>query len=189
VEGRRSNSPIWVPFIDGYDSSDNSRWLRAYNSNIVNQNSQAQGTEALFEERVIDMQESGDFVEGDTVSVRFRLFSDPLAVGWGWAIDNLRIQDSQVAVEDFLNQGDFTIYPNPVGKGILAIEAQFKQIVDQVTLKLSNINGQTIQQQSLSVSNQILRATFDVDSLPQGVYLLTMDLDGKEQITRRIIKQ
>ena len=29
---------------------------------------------------------------GDTILVRFRLFSDPYANGWGWAIDNLRIQ-------------------------------------------------------------------------------------------------
>jgi len=163
VEGRRSNSSEWLPFLDGYD----------------------------FEQRVIDMQESGDFVEGDTVLIRFRLFSDSFAVGWGWAIDNLRIQDSQiqVAVEDFINEQDFSVYPNPISKELLTIEAQFKQTVNEVVLKLSNIQGQTVQQQSYSAHNQALTASIDMQHLPKGIYLLTMTLDGTEQITRRIGKQ
>ena len=191
VEGRNSNSSEWLPFLDGYDSTDDPAWFNTYVNGIPQGsfNSLAAGTPNLFRNRTIDMQENGNFVEGDTVLIRFRLFSDPAAIGWGWAVDNLSIQDSPVAVEDFLNQQDFSIYPNPVGKGILAVEAQFKQTVDEATLKLSNINGQTIQQQSLEVNNQILRASFDVESLPKGVYLITMDLDGKEQITRRIVKQ
>jgi len=114
VEGRRSDSAEWIPFIDGYDSGDNPTWFNAYFSNIVGFNSLTEGSEDLLEERVIDMQESGDFVAGDTILVRFRLFSDPVAVGWGWAIDNLRIQDAAVAVEDFINEQDFSVYPNPV---------------------------------------------------------------------------
>ena len=125
----------------------------------------------------------------DTVLIRFRLFSDSFAVGWGWAIDNLRIQDSQVAVEDFINEQDFSVYPNPISKERLTVEAQFKQTVNEVDLKLSNIHLQTIQRQNFSVNNQALKASIDVQNLPKGVYLLTMTLDGTEQISRRIIKQ
>jgi len=189
VEGRRSNSAAWVPFLDGYDSKANAAWLNAYNSNIVGQNSQTLGTDRLFKERVIDMQASGNFVEGDTVLIRFRLFSDPFAVGWGWAIDNLRIQDSAVSIEEFIEEQDFTVYPNPISEGFLNIEARFKQTVNEVELKLSNIHGQTVKQQNFSNSNQELTTSVNVQHLPKGVYLLTMDLDGKEQITRRIIKQ
>jgi len=189
VEGRRSNSAEWKPFLDGYDAGANPSWFNAYISNLAGLNSLTVGSENLFEERVIDMQASGDFVEGDTVLIRFRLFSDGIAVGWGWAIDNLRIQDSQVAVEDFINEQDFSIYPNPVGKEILSVEAKFKQTVNEVVLKLSTIHGQTVQRQNFSVNNQILTATMDAQNLPKGVYLLTMTLDGKEQITRRIVKQ
>ncbi len=189
VEGRRSNSSAWVPFLDGYDSKANSAWLSAYNSDIVGQNSQTVGTDRLFKERVIDMQASGDFVEGDTVLIRFRLFSDPFAVGWGWAIDNLRIQDAPVSVEDFIAEQDFSVYPNPISEGLLNIAARFKQRVGEVVLKLSNIHGQTVKEQRLAVSNQELVTTIDVHNMPKGVYLLTMDLDGKEQITSRVVKQ
>jgi len=189
VEGRRSNSPEWIPFLDGYDSGASTAWFNAYISNLVGPNSQTPGSDNLFEQRVIDMQESGDFVAGDTVLIRFRLFSDSFAVGWGWAIDNLRIQDSQVAVEDFINEQDFSVYPNPIRKEVLTIKAQFKQAVNEVVLKLSNIHSQTIQRQNFSVNNQALKESIDMQNLPKGVYLLTMTLDGTEQITRRIVKQ
>jgi len=55
-------------------------------------------------------------------------------------------------------------------------------------LRISNINGQTVQQQSFSVNNQTLTESIDVQNLPKGIYLLTMTLDGTEQITRRIVK-
>ena len=189
VEGRRSNSAEWIPFLDGYDARANPAWFNTYISNILGPNSFAQGSENLFRERSINMQASGDFVEGDTVLIRFRLFSDAIAVGWGWAIDNLRIQDSPVAVEDFLNEQDFAVYPNPVSKEVLSIEAQFKQPVNEIVLMLSNIQGQTLQRQNYSLRNQVLTASMDMQSLPQGIYLMTMILDGTEQITRRIVKQ
>ena len=189
VECRSSNSAEWLPLLDGYDSSASPSWSNAYFSNIVGPNSLTQGSNDLFEERVIDMQSSGDFVEGDTVLIRFRLFSDANAVGWGWAIDNLRIQDAPVAVEDFITEQDFSVYPNPIAKERLTIEAQFKQAVNEVVLTLSNIHSQTVQRQNFSVQHQALNASVDVQNLPKGIYLLTMTLDGNEQITRRIIKQ
>ena len=189
VEGRRTDNSTWVPFLDGYDSKANAAWLNAYNSNIVGQNSQTLGTDRLFEGRIIDMQASGDFVEGDTVLIRFRLFSDPFAVGWGWAIDNLRIQDSAVSIEEFIEQQDLSVYPNPINDGVLTVEARFKQTVDNIGLKLSNIHGQTVHQQNFTIKNQELTTSLEVQNLSKGVYLLTMDLDGKEQITRRIVKQ
>ena len=92
-------------------------------------------------------------------------------------------------MEDFINEQDFSVYPNPVDKEILRVEAQFKQPVKELVLKLSTIHGQTVQRQNFSVNNQVLAASIDVQNLPKGIYLLTMTLDGTEQITRRITKQ
>jgi hypothetical protein len=39
------------------------------------------------------------FSGGQTILVRFRLFSDPSANRWGWAVDNLEIQDRITGVE------------------------------------------------------------------------------------------
>ena len=53
------------------------------------------------------------FSEGDTILIRFRLFSDPYAHGWGWAIDNLRIQFVVSAPLTVLSPGNIAVYPNP----------------------------------------------------------------------------
>ena len=188
VEGRKEDATEWIPFLDGYDCTANIDWFNAYGGRL-NGNSNAVGTSSLFKNRTINMQETGDFSEGDIVQIRFRLFSDPAAIGWGWAIDNLRIQDSAVSIEEFISEQDFAVYPNPIGEGFLNIAARFKQPVKEVGLNLSNIHGQIVKQQNFSINQQALSATIDVQNIPKGVYLFTMDLDGKEQITRRIVKQ
>lgn len=189
VEGRRTNSTVWQPFLDGYDSNADPTWRNTYNNSISGQNSTASGSPRLFRDRTIDMLENGNFVEGDTVLVRFRLFSDPFAVGWGWAIDNLRIQDTQVAIEEFVEEQDFLVYPNPIGEQFLTVEAKFKQAVQEVYLKLNNIHGQLLYQQAYPTQHQRFAQTIDMQNYPKGVYLLTMQLDNGDSISRRIVRQ
>jgi len=189
VEGRRTNSTIWQPFLNGYDSNADPSWRSTYNNSINQQNSTASGSPRLYRDRTINMLENGNFFEGDTVLVRFRLFSDPFAVGWGWAIDNLRIQDTQVAIEEFVEEQDFLVYPNPIGEQFLTVEAKFKQPVKDVNLQLSNIHGQLLYQQTHPTQNQRFAQTVDILNFPKGVYLLTMVLDSGDSISRRIVRQ
>jgi hypothetical protein len=90
VEGSKDGGITWVPVADGYDSRDKAEWLNQYNSTMAGQNSTAQGIPALYRTRNLDLLEKFD--PGQVVAIRFRLFSDPFAVGWGWSIDNLAIQ-------------------------------------------------------------------------------------------------
>ena len=53
----------------------------------------------MFKSREIDFDAMGYFQEGDTVKVRFRLYSDDLTVGWGWGIDDLYIQAEPPVVQ------------------------------------------------------------------------------------------
>ena len=188
VEGRQTNSTNWLPFLDGYDSRADPTWLTTYNSNIVQQNSRAVGSPRLFRDRTIDMLENGNFVAGDTVLVRFRLFSDPFAVGWGWAIDNLRIQDSPVSTEDFIEEGDLKIFPNPIGNQLLNIDAQFKKVVNEVELRLLDIHGRTISYQSFTPNSKAFREILSVSNLPKGIFLISLNLDGEGTILKRIVK-
>ncbi len=189
VEGRRLDETEWLPFLNGYDSRANAAWLSAYNSSTQGQDSNAAGTNSLFRDRTIDMQANGNFSEGDTVVVRFRLFSDPFAIGWGWAIDNLRIQDTQVAIEDFVDTQDFKVFPNPVSDQFLNINTTFKQVVDQVNVQIHSIHGQLLFQQAYAIQNQSFKESIPINNFPKGMLLLTVNLDNKEQLTRRIIKQ
>ncbi|MFZ6001154.1 MAG: T9SS type A sorting domain-containing protein, partial [Bacteroidota bacterium] len=90
VEGSIDGGVTWKPVADGYDSRDNNDWLTLYNSTIVDNSSTGVGNPSLYRTRTMDLLQK--FAAGDEVAIRFRLFSDPFARGWGWAIDNLKIQ-------------------------------------------------------------------------------------------------
>lgn len=90
VDGSKDGGATWTTVADGYDSRDFAPWLTRYNSAISNNISTAAGDPTLFRTRTLNLQDKFD--TGDEVVLRFRLFSDPGAAGWGWAIDNLKIQ-------------------------------------------------------------------------------------------------
>ncbi len=189
VEGRKIEESEWIPLLNGYDSAADPAWLSTYNGGLNGQDSNASGNENLYRPRTIDIQNRGDFVEGDTILIRFRLFSDPFAFGWGWAIDNLKIQDTQVSIEEFIAEQDFMTYPNPIGDQALFVEANFKQPVEEINLVVTNIHGQEIIRQNYSSKRQRFVESLDMQPLPKGVYMLTLFLDNQEQISRRIVKQ
>jgi len=99
------------------------------------------------------MTQNRNFQAGDLVFIRFRLFSDPFAAGWGWAVEDLKIQDNLVDVEDFILSNDFQLYPNPVNSEIITIEAAFQQSVEDVQLVIYDSFGRLIQQQVVIMSN------------------------------------
>lgn len=105
----------WLPLQDGYDSGSIPMWKSAYNQRIVGNNSITIGNKDLFVRREILLTENGNFTAGDTLLIRFRLLSDPYAHGWGWAIDNLEIQQNLTSPGmTTLPPSNFLVWPNPV---------------------------------------------------------------------------
>lgn len=95
VEGSKDGGATWRVLADGYDSRAQTAWLTRYNSSNDGANppnSTATGIPSLYFPRTIDMLANRNFAAGDEIVIRFRLFVDQLVHGWGWAIDNLRIQ-------------------------------------------------------------------------------------------------
>ncbi|MCK7534683.1 MAG: hypothetical protein MZV63_28625 [Marinilabiliales bacterium] len=93
VEGSKDKGKTWLPIANGYDSGDNPIWKTNYNKNIDNnQVSNTVGIPEWYVNREIKLLENGNFKANDTILIQFRLYSDPYAHGWGWTIDNLRIQ-------------------------------------------------------------------------------------------------
>lgn len=90
VEGSVDGGVNWVAVADGYDSRLNTDWLNRWNSSISQNNSTATGIPSLYHTHTFNLHDK--FQPGDEVAFRFRLFSDPFSFGWGWSIDNLRIQ-------------------------------------------------------------------------------------------------
>lgn len=97
VEGTRDGI-TWLPLVDGYDSRLYRLWSNAYNDGLSGYDSNTPGDPSLFFKHEIDLLDV--FEPGDVINVRFRLYSDPLAVAWGWAIDSIKIQATAVAVAE-----------------------------------------------------------------------------------------
>ncbi len=89
VEGSKDSGKTWHEFADGYDCNISSTFISAFNS-------QSSGNNDMYISHKIDLLGNENLVANDTVLVRFRLWSDPGTVGWGWAIDNIKIQKDAV---------------------------------------------------------------------------------------------
>jgi hypothetical protein len=119
VEGSQDFGKTWFHLVDGYDSRYINSWATAYNSAIDGYNSTYAGKESMMMRHTIFPKVSFDISAGDTMMVRFRLFSDPYANGWGWGIEDLHIGPLINSVEDITVQQP-VIYPNP-GNGEITI--------------------------------------------------------------------
>jgi len=83
VEGSNDNGVSWKPLDKGWDCRAYQSWLDKWNSLPSGNNSIAVATKDLYVKRTINMLDNGNFKTGDTILIRFRLFSDPYSHGWG----------------------------------------------------------------------------------------------------------
>jgi len=107
VEGSKDGGVNWIPLADGYDARYNSVWLDEWNSSTSGQNSTGTGTPSMYRTHTFNLLDK--FEAGDEVAFRFRLYSDPFSFGWGWSIDNLKIQIDDVAPTILHQQADFVV--------------------------------------------------------------------------------
>lgn len=178
-----SDGSNWKPLLPGYDASFDNVW-----NNALSSNPNVAGNESMYVNHRINLSDS--FNPGDTIFVRLRLFSDPGLAHWGWAVDDLNIQDDDALgfSEDVLaDQLSFHVYPNPVGN-ITTIEYYLpNQSVAQ--LKVFDINGRLMENLILNEKTYgISTFNWNTDHLPQGVYILHLQAD-KSHSQFRVLKQ
>lgn len=103
-----NNGITWSPLADGYDARFNPAWQQALDRG-------ENGTAALFTSHEVNLLNT--FAPGEQIELRFRLFADQNVNGWGWAIDNLSIQEAlPTATEETASPHSFSLYqnyPNP----------------------------------------------------------------------------
>ncbi len=179
VEASKHNQNSWKPLVDGYDSNAHSDWLSAYASDIS-------ATSSMLKDREIEF--TPTFSIGDTVKVRFRLYSDPYTVGWGWAIDDLYVQmDKPVVsgVED-VSIKKISIYPNP-STGIFNI--QFNgELKGDVGINVFDIFGRTKYQTIFNNNSGYNTHKVDFSNNPQGIYILELNQNDRKLYKKLIIK-
>jgi hypothetical protein len=188
VEGSKDNGKTWLPLINGYDSGDNATWKTNYNKNIDNnQVSTAVGIPDWYVTRELNLLENGNFKVNDTILVQFRLFSDPFAHGWGWTIDNLRIQSPTSASSLILSPGNISVYPNPFSNK-LKITVQAGSEIEDLNIEIINLYGQTITTlQNRNILGQITIEP-DLSKLANGMYFVIVKENGKLVKSQKIIK-
>jgi hypothetical protein len=176
-----------LPLAPGYDSGDNAIWRTFYMDNIEEQNSRTVGIPDWYRNREIDILENGKFAVGDTILIRFRLFSDPYAHGWGWAIDNLRIQQPVSTPLPVLSPVNISVYPNPF-KTELIVSVQAKKTINCIEFDIFNMFGQKIH--SIQNKNIIgeLKERIDLSFASDGMYFVSVKENGRQVYSKKIIK-
>lgn len=90
VEGSTDGGGTWTPVMPGFDSRTDFVWLNEWDNGRTDDGSSATGFPGLY--RTYEYILLDGFTAGSEVIFRFRLYSDEFTNGWGWAIDNLKIQ-------------------------------------------------------------------------------------------------
>ena len=186
VEGSTDGGINWIRLLDGYDAREEPTWLSRYNSAIDPNTgiSSATGSPDLYVSRLIDI--SRTFDAGQEVLFRFRLFADQSAHGWGWAIDNLQIQGNVTSVEEFFGRNqEVAIFPNP-SQGELSVEAELLKQPKSLELEILNLQGKSLFKRDIQSFNAKLSESVDLNSLPEGTYLVRIKTEGGV-VTRRFV--
>ncbi len=165
----------WKPLIDGYDANWNKRWSLAYDGNLS-------GTRLHLNKHEVGL--GYQFDPGDTVLIRFRLFSDAAANGWGWCIDDLSIQNEILHIKPIPYETlSFNIFPNPTnGEVNFMMNNNF---AGRMQLEIFDINGKSIFQRELRKATTHYQKKIDLTNKKSGIYILKL-YDGKRIATKKI---
>lgn len=178
VEGSSDDGQTWLPLVPGYDSRKFTEWLTYYNSNINNGDSKAIGTLNYYKHNQIDLLNT--FPAGTEIYIRFRLYSDNKNTGWGWAIDNLKVQDIVLGAEDVASLNDLIeVYPNPT-KGKFSFSVNGTAVPAEI--KVYNLIGQYFK--DLDPLDQV----HDVSDLPSGMFLIRISNTDGTTLSLRLVR-
>jgi hypothetical protein len=175
IEGSKNFGKTWFALTDGYDSRTVTSWETEYNNSVVGMNSIFNGTESMLLKRSVFYPPSENISAGDTMLLRFRLYSDPFANGWGWVIEDLKV-NALVNAIDKTSYDPVKIYPNP-GRGIIKLGSggEGYETGKPVQYKIFNSAGVCIVSDITSGETETL---IDISSYRSGMYIIVLYLDN-----------
>jgi hypothetical protein len=179
VEGSKDGID-WLPLIDGYDFGFTDKW------DDGNTDINTQPEPDRYISHTINLQDA--FAPGDTILIRFRLFSDPYTVGWGWVIDNVNIQKDGSGIFNKVStpDGELTISPNPV-TDYINLRLDDSENGD-VRVTVYDLSGRLLLNRSFVKNQQKWQQNLPVDNLGSGVKLINVYIGNDHYSERVIIK-
>jgi hypothetical protein len=191
VQGSNDQGKTWYNFANGWDSNLNSAWLSKWNSaSDTDGNSTATATSTLVKSHEIDMLASGKFSVNDQVIIRFRLHADVGAHGWGWAVDNLKIQapkvDPILAIEPSSIAKGLQISPNP-SSGLLQVVYEQASDLNGIALRVIDLQGRQVFNQNYATQGNRFDQQVDLSYLGSGTYALQLQVQNQVVLKRFVI--
>lgn len=181
----------WIPLEDGYDSRANTLWETRFTGSMSSgefPNSTAKGHVTLMKKRslLINTGVLGSNT-GQAMLLRFRLYSDQLSNGWGWAIDNLYVQENaEVVLANEVPEGyGIILYPNP-STDYVDIRMNLSE-AQKVQLDIFSLNGARVYTESVTATDTELIHRVGVAGLPSGNYVLQVK-EAKGSVFKRFTK-
>jgi hypothetical protein len=167
----------WTPISDGYDASFNNSWLTAFNANQP-------GNTNIFVDHNIDL--TNRFNVNDTLLFRFRLFSDNSVTAWGWAIDDLYIQQKPTGIDDSNKKiATLETFPNP-SNGKFAVSYVLTHSTP-VEISIYNISGGSVYNKTWSERNAG-EYQEEISLAPvNGIYLLKLKTKHGLEVKKLIV--
>jgi hypothetical protein len=172
IEASKDYGKTWFGLTDGYDSRIIPSWETAYNSLIIGQNSTFEGTESMMKEHAYYPRISDWISDRDSLLIRFRIYSDPYANGWGWVIDDLQIKPLIDLVEEKSITG-VKVFPNP-GNGLVNIIFEGAGYLKPAQISVFDITGRCILNEKSPGEEKV---TLNITGNPSGLYLIVIN-DG-----------
>lgn len=187
VEASKDGGISWLPLTNPYDSGINETWYSAFKNSFSSQTSEAKPHESMFVNRTINLTQNTGLEAGDTVLFRFRMDSDNSVNGFGWAVDNLKIQELQTGTEELFASGSFQVYPNPA-KNHLFVEWENLEENDQVEIVLSDLFGKTIRRETGIEPFYSSKTQLDLSGISPGIYLVNISNGNRIISSSKIVK-
>lgn len=178
IEGSKDEGKTWHVLADGYNAGAHDEWKAAFGVDI--------GRQQHVRRRSFDLTASGNFVAGDEILIRFRMFSDETVTGWGWYIDDLHIQDEVTSVPSDGIVAKLLVYPNPITDADQLTIGMQPQTHGTLHVSILNATGREVYRNEFLADPVMKDYPLDIGSLANGIYLLRLKF-GSETITRKVL--
>jgi hypothetical protein len=184
AEASKDFGKSWFHLGNGYDSQYYDAWLTAYNSSTDGQNSTYVPDESLLLKHYFFVKTSSSVSAGDTILVRFRLFSDPYAHGWGWVIEDLNLEPLIDKVET-IKYPEPVLFPNP-GNGIFTIKNEKNGTDSSYKYAIFNSIGACL---LTGTGNSGSDLSINISGYSPGLYIIVLySEDGIRTIRYNLVK-
>ncbi len=187
IEASKDNGKTWLPLTEGYDSNRDERWYSSFVNSLKSSSSTTSGDESLFALHSIYLTENTGLQAGDIVLIRFRLSSDKSVNGWGWAIDDLKIQSKLTGTETIASVDNLDVYPNPFSSNFY-VDCTNANNISTMDISITDLTGKTVFRETWNNPQYTSKKQVNLNNIKPGIYFINMITDASQVVTKKIIK-